>query len=107
MIESYSRGSAVVIGVTVKNKLGVQTNPTNGVSVTSILRKGAAPVSGAVTDAACTQGQYDEDNDTATGQYSYTWQSATTDLPGRYVATLTIDPSGTYQGIETVEFNLT
>ena len=107
MIRSYPRGSTVVIGVTVKNKLGVQANPTNGVQVASITRKGAAPASGAITNEACTQGQYDEDNDTATGQYFYEWQSTADDQPGRYIATLTIDPGAALKGVETVEFQLT
>lgn len=106
MIGSYPRGSAIVLGVTVKNKLGVQTNPANGVRVT-VTRKGAAPVSGAIANADCTQGQYDEDNDTIDGQYFRTWQSGATDLRGRYVATFTIDPTGTYIGIEQLEFELT
>ncbi len=92
-IRAHYQGEAIQLGITIF-LLGVQTNPSNGVKITLI-----DPAGGTEVDAqAMTQGQYDEDNSTTTGQYFYIFNSDTDDVVGFWRAEFDIDPAGTNPG---------
>lgn len=98
-IRSYYQGEGVVCGITVRNKLGEQTNPDNGVDFTLIDSGGNI-----IVDAqACTQGQYDEDNDNTTGQYFYPHELASDAELLLWQARFNVDPGGTVEGNKVFE----
>lgn len=101
VVKTYFAGDTVTVGTIVKDLLDVQTNPTNGVTVTIKDNQGQAQL----TDQVCTQGQWDEDNDDATGQYYHAYQTGSDDS-GTWTAEFTIDPGGSLEGFDIVEFIL-
>jgi len=101
VVKTYKAGDTVTVGTIVHNLLGVQTNPTNGVKVTIKDDQGQAQLTGQV----CTQGQWDEDNDNATGQYYHAYQTTSGDS-GIWTAEFTIDPGGALEGFDIMEFIL-
>ena len=97
-IRSYYQGDTVRVGITI-DQLGTQVNPTNGVKVTIVDSAGADMV----TAQAATQGQYDEDNSTTTGQYYFDYELASDEVAGLARVEFNIDPAGALEGNKVFE----
>lgn len=87
------RNDSVVCGITVRDKLGAQTNPDYGVEIT-IKNAGGITI---VDATVATAGQYDEKNSNTTGQYYCVFSTVTV---GLYTPEFNIDPDGVYEGVK-------
>jgi len=91
-IRTFYQKGAIVLGVTIKTRLGVHNNPTNGVKCAVF-----DPAGEAIKDyLACTQGRYNEQDTSTAGQYYYIAQTSDTWDTGPYRVDFLVDDSGTY-----------
>lgn len=95
-VRDYFQGTAVTLGITIKNTLKVHTNPTNGVKV----KVNDADGDTKIVFTAMTQSRYNEDDTSTAGQFNHVLQTSDTWDTGNYKVTFLIDDSGTFEGVE-------
>lgn len=95
-VRDFYKGDTISLGITIKTKLGVHTNPTNGVKVTVI-----DPVGTTIIDnVAATQDRYNENDTSTAGQFFYLFESADSHTTGNWRVDFLIDDSGTFEGLK-------
>ena len=98
-VNDFNRGDTIVLGITIKDKLGARTNPTNGVKCRVInAADGTTAGDTESTWKALTQGRYNEEDTSTAGQYFYNLESSDTWTTGYRRTDFLIDDSGTFEG---------